>query len=637
MQTRPSLDMPADPDRSDVVMSAANGSRRVEFAALATILLAGLAVRLWFVHLPGYKVDVSLFTDWTNGLLKIPFDEFYGRVSPWCDYLPGYLYILALTGWLKNLVSDTGTLTVQNFEPWIKAGPIVADLLLGVVVFQLCRRFTGAKRSLMAASLVVFNPGIIFVSSVWGQVESVATALYMLSLLALIAGNPVLAAIWAAMGIVTKPQYAIFLGAIGLAYLRSDLMRLPQIRSHGVRSLWSAWAGPRMILPVVILIGAAQLLLLPFSTSLWPTPDVEWTFAYKVTNAEIGSFASAGAFNLWGTQIAGIRHLDSQLGWFHMSYQSWGYILFAVAAVVSLFLAWRRSNDPGALLWAAFLLAFGFFEVLTKMHERYLFTALPLVAAATAFRLWLLPIYLGVSAVYFVNVWYIWANQKDLFANLPLTQWTSDFSVVLFALAAVIAILLAILPNRVTSSVPAPWQSSPVSGHANSSWLRLDRVRKTLRRQISVKAGIGILVIGLALLTGIALGRTIEGRSAQANGAFRIATIHAYRSWQDTGVSVSAGQRIALMARGRWVDQIEGELYGPGGTNRKDQRDIIPSAPIGTLIGRIGTSAPFVVGVETTVLASSGGELQLTMNDRPDKKQGESRGRLYVTITNRAE
>ena len=604
----------------------------MELAALAVILIAGLAIRLWLLRLPGYKVDVSLFTDWTNGLLKIPFDQYYGLVSPWCDYLPGYLYILAATGWLKGIVSGHSLLTVQDFEPWIKAGPILADLILGAVVFRLCRRFTGPKRSLLATALVVLNPGIIFVGSVWGQVESIASALYMLSLLALVSGNPILAAIWAGLGFVTKPQYAIFLGVIGIAYLRSDLLRLPPIQSPGGKSVWSAWAIRRVILPVVVMIGTAELLLLPFSTSLWPAPNVEWTFSYRVAIAEIGSFASAGAFNLWGTQIAGIRHLDSQIGWFHLSYQIWGFILFAVAAAVALFPAWRRSNDPAAVLWAAFLLAFAFFEVLTKMHERYLFTALPLIAAAVAFRLWILPYYLAISALYFVNVWYIWTYQRDVFANLTLAQWASDFSVVLFVATVAVAFLMALVPGRLTSSVQNLWQAR-AAARAEPTCLPVAAVSRALSQPITLRASIGLLAIGLALLAGIVLGRTIEAQTSQADPVFQIATISAYRSWQDTGVSVTAGQKVSILASGRWMNQMDGDLYGPGGSDRKDRLAIMPSAPVGVLIGRIGDSTPFVVGEGTTFVVATSGKLQLAMNDWPNKKPGESRGRLHVAIT----
>ncbi|HEX9015492.1 MAG TPA: hypothetical protein VF960_05740, partial [Chloroflexota bacterium] len=152
------------------------GSKRSERVYLLALLCLGLLLRLVLLPLDGYQVDVTLFTEWTNALRKIPLNEYYGLVSPWCDYLPGYLYLLGATDWLKSLVSGPAELTVRDFQPWIKAGPVIADLILVVLVYTISRRFSGPRRALIAASLVALNPGIIFVSSVWGQVESIATA-----------------------------------------------------------------------------------------------------------------------------------------------------------------------------------------------------------------------------------------------------------------------------------------------------------------------------------------------------------------------------------------------------------------------------------------------------------------------------
>jgi hypothetical protein len=627
------MDAPTSLVQSPALRTAEVGGRRAEIATLGAMLVGGLVIRLWSLQFPGYNVDVSLFTDWTNGLLRIPLDEYYGLVSPWCDYLPGYLYVLAATGWLKSLVSGHALLTTHDFEPWIKAGPILADLVLGAVAYSLCRRFVGAGRSLMAAALILFNPGIIFVSAVWGQVESIASALYMLALLALFSGNPILAAIWAGLGFVTKPQYAIFLGVIGIAYLRSDLLRLPSIRSSEGMASWSRWALKRVALPAGFLIAIVQLLLLPFSTSLWPAPNVEWTFYYRLTIAEIGSFASAGAFNLWGTQIAGIRQLDSQLGWLALSHQTWGFVLFAVVALLALGLAWRKSDDPGVVLGAAFLVAFGFFEVLTKMHERYLFTAIPLIAVAAAFRLWLLPYYLAISALYFVNLWYVWTYHQDIFANLGLAVWASDFSVVLFVATLVAAAVLALSAQKPGLSARGIWQSSRRWSKTSLEGTPFAPVSRVLQRPLNLRLGAALLAIGLAALAGIATGRAIEAQSSQSASPFRTVTIRAYGPWQDTGVNVTAGQRLSIVANGLWMNQMDGDLYGPNGGDKLDGGAILPSAPVGVLLGRIGRSSPFIVGEGTTITVNTSGPLQMVMNDWPNKKHGQSRGRLHVVIT----
>ncbi len=598
--------------------------------------MLGLAARLWLLRFPGYSIDVTLFTEWTEGLLKIPFDEYYGLVSPWCDYLPGYLYVLAATGFIKSLVSGSTALVVQDFEPWIKVGPIFADLVVGLSVYLLCRRFTSSKRSLLAASIILLNPAIMFAGAVWGQVESVAFALYMLALLALVSGSPIVAAVVAGLGFATKPQYAIFLAPAGVAYIRWVTSRWHTRRTEGGSEGWFAWMTRRVFLPIGVLVGTVQLLLIPFSTSLWPLADVDWTFFERVTMAEIGKFASAGAFNLWGTEVAGIRQLDSARGWFSLTHETWGYVLFAACAAFSLVLAWRRSDNPEAVLWAAFLIAFGFFEVLTKMHERYLFMAIPLVAVLAAFRPWVALYGVALSVLYLVNLWYMWTYGADLFANLALTRWASDFSVLLFigALAAIWAI--SRLAERDGPPTAGLWDTSTRLRSVSRTRLVRAPTTSVVGHRITLSAGTVMLAIALVLVTGLAVGKYGEEAATRANSAFKIVTIRAFRaSWQDSGISVTAGDRVSVIAHGRWSHNYKSELYGPGGNGETPDWNIAPKLPTGALLGRIGDSPPFEIGEYANFIATVSGPLRLVMNDgrRGSVDYQDNRGRVQVALT----
>lgn len=590
------------------------------------MLLLGLVLRLWFMRIPGYSIDVTLFTEWTDGLLKIPWGEYFGLVAPWCDYLPGYLYLLAATGWVKTTVVGGGVLPVQAFEPWIKIGPIMADLVLAATIYALVRRFTSSNRSLLAASLIVLNPSILFVGAVWGQVESIAAALYMLALLSLVSGSPILAAVWAGVGFATKPQYAVFLVPAGVAYTTWTI-RHPS----GDTRRRLAWLARRALIPVAALVATVQLLIVPFSLSLWPSAGADWTFAERVTMAEIGSFASAGAFNFWGTQVAGIRKLDSVQGWFSVTYEVWGYVMFAGVAALSVAIAWKRSNRPEAVLWSSFLLAFGFFEVVTKMHERYLFAAIVLLAAVSAFRPWAAAFCAALSALYFVNLWYMWTYNADLFANLRLTQWASDFSVILFLVAVVAAASVGLWRRDSLTTTRGLWdaglaeETSGVAGPA--SWRTFWNLNW---RVVLLTAGATALLLILALWSsplGLGVRNAGQGDSSQT------ATVRAFRSyWQDSGVKVSAGDKVTISAQGRWDHKHEGDLYGPAGNGDIPDWTVFPTAPTGALLGRIGNSEPFLVGEGLTFTARESGSLLFVMNDGR-KGYDDNRGRVQVTIT----
>jgi hypothetical protein len=111
---------------------------------------------------------------------------------------PGSLYTLESTyrldliftrGWLDILHQPEGSV------PWINLGKmdfiffhlpqILANLLTGYLIYKIAKRFAKDKSALIASSLYLFNPAIIYNSAFWGQIDpviilSLVTALYFL-------------------------------------------------------------------------------------------------------------------------------------------------------------------------------------------------------------------------------------------------------------------------------------------------------------------------------------------------------------------------------------------------------------------------------------------------------------------------
>lgn len=50
-----------------------------------------------------------------------------------------------------------------------------------------------------------------------------------------------------------------------------------------------------------------------------------------------------------------------------------------------------------------------------------------------------------------------------------------------------------------------------------------------------------------------------------------------------------------------------------------DPAAILTSAPVGSLVGRIGDNSPFVIGEHLVMTSAYRGELWVTMNDSPDR------------------
>jgi dolichyl-phosphate-mannose-protein mannosyltransferase len=436
---------------------------------LIALLLAGLIVRMLVINLPGHEGDIGGFTTWAKALLAVPFSDFYSTGAPESDSLPGYLYLLAITANARTVLSGPIS-KPEDFAVWIKVFPILADLLLAYAVFRLCRLFGNSRTSLVAAALIIFNPAIIFVSAVWGQIDSISTALATLCGAALLSGNPLVAALLAGLAFVTKPQYVPFLIPLAAAYLRRETLHLPSIVTSGGMVTWARWLGMRVMLPLAIATGTVQACLLPFSVSIWPIPGVRWTLAERLGIAHANfPVASVNAFNLWGTPIAKVMQTpDSTVGWLSMSYETWGILLVTAVGLISLAIAWKRASDLSLVLWSGFVFSYGFFVLFTRIHERYLYIAIPLLATVAILRRSTRWCYYTVSALYLMNLWWVYATSqsgwlKNTLMKIPeLVSVPSilNVAILLGCLAAMVAMatqpLLAIRSQ--SDSTPLPVQ-----------------------------------------------------------------------------------------------------------------------------------------------------------------------------------
>jgi hypothetical protein len=99
--------------------------------------------------------------------------------------------------------------------------------------------------------------------------------------------------------------------------------------------------------------------------------------------------------------------------------------------------------------------------------------------------------------------------------------------------------------------------------------------------------------------------------------AGEVIIVSATERWVDTGLTVRAGDTVTLDADG--AVQLSGnrdDTAGPDGTSRQAPGALVRSAPAGTLIARIGNSAPFAVGARRTITrAPTSGRLFLSVND----------------------
>ena len=154
-------------------------------AGLIAMFAVALLLRLVIAPRAGFVGDLQLFQRWTTRLSEVGTHHFYVK-GQFADYPPGYLYVL----WLTGKVSATPGYLL------LKLPAILADLGLAWVAGTFASRLAPSSlkeqwpvRALVMAG-VLFNPAVIAVGAVWGQVDAVPALLVMTSLLLLFTGKP---------------------------------------------------------------------------------------------------------------------------------------------------------------------------------------------------------------------------------------------------------------------------------------------------------------------------------------------------------------------------------------------------------------------------------------------------------------
>jgi Gpi18-like mannosyltransferase len=369
-------------------------------AGLAVMFAVALGIRLAIAPYAGFYGDLRLFQLWATRLAEVGPRHFYVK-GQFADYPPGYLYVLWVIG---KISSPPGYLLM-------KLPALVADLGAAWIAGTFAARLAPASlkerlpvRGVVAAA-VLFNPAVIALSAVWGQVDVVPATAVLWSLFLLFTGRQTLqreiaAFLLFAVAIAMKPQTGFVLPVMLYALYRRYLHR---------RSSQEIVDG----LLAIALTGALSLGLWLVSGLAFGLGPVKLFHFYR-DSSNVYPVTSANAFNLWGA-LGFWRH-DSAGGQvmtlFGISALHVGFLLFIAGIVLILWQAHRAieagANEGRVLTVSAAVVALLGYVVLTRMHERYMFYALVGLAPVIFVRQLRLA-YAGLSALFILNLWFPYA------------------------------------------------------------------------------------------------------------------------------------------------------------------------------------------------------------------------------------
>lgn len=376
------------------------------------LLFLALFLRLILLF-PQYSGDVKNHFVWGNALLQNPFG-FYSTHFPGfndANYPPLAIYLFAaanlflglihiLIDILNNLFSFFPSFLVPLFNRenmsygFLKLPGILSDLGIGYLIYK----FTLSRHSreggpmvpeegdpsllpLILSSLYLFNPAVIYLSSVWGQIEPITNFFLLLSLYLALQGktdrvrsSSIIFFVLAALVKQTALWFFPF-------YLFIWLRQLP----------WRSFLAG-MVVSVCLFFVA----YLPFGLTPFAAIQNYWS-----TLGGSSSGVSDAAWNFWFMLFPEGAEDSVRLGFF--SVRQISICLLVVLLSYFIFRLYKKYSRDTFLRYLFFWsLAVFFFQ--TRVHERHLAPALVFgILALVEDPFWWIG-YIGLSLFHFLNL-----------------------------------------------------------------------------------------------------------------------------------------------------------------------------------------------------------------------------------------
>jgi len=364
------------------------------------LILAGFLMRLIFASFPGFHVDTDTFFAWSVRAFDVGLSQFYSK-DIWTNYTPGMIYLLYLLGLLKSLFS----MSDQFFFFVLKLPSILSDLVLSYFVYKVLRKAVSEHLALYGLAFCLFNPVLIFNSAIWGAFDGFMTLFLFLSIYYLAQKKLILASLFFGISVLVKPQ-AIAIGPVFVFWL------------------WFTYSSKTIVNNLLKLslpgIAAIFLLSIPF----FPSDRLFGFLNLFIQMAQDYKANSLFAYNLWG--VFGFWIDDSTaLGPF--SYRTWGILLMAAFWIYFFILFYKkRISDIYTLAALGFL---AFFFLPTRVHERYLFSAIPFLILISVYlknRILIVCTVL-LSLLHTINLYYVYIYYNEFYLKLPKTLYIPGF------------------------------------------------------------------------------------------------------------------------------------------------------------------------------------------------------------------
>lgn len=368
------------------------------FGGLRLILAASTSGHLFDIH----SLKTWFYVIQSKGLVAIfPFSDIlpsYLGTRPVYPYPPIIAYTLFI---LQMFPVET---MEGNLGFMIKLPPIVADLLLGLVVFITFRNREDSTAALIALFLSLLNMSN---SSIWGQYDSIV-ALFMVLSVWLVATK--------------RMELGWFFAALAVSTKQTALVLIPGLLILSIRQ--KRWS--ELFYGFIIFVATIFVIWYPFLLNGFTLDFAMGVSGLRLwlpgggldpISPEGGGGTSIWAFNIWplvtlalngqplSTGIVGSVKDTLPNQFYIMSYFQLGIVIFALTYMVVLTRIGKASNPRDVMIQFS-LLMLAFYMLPTRIHERHLIYALAFLPFAYRKSKIIIGSYLVLLTTYSLSLQY---------------------------------------------------------------------------------------------------------------------------------------------------------------------------------------------------------------------------------------
>ena len=311
----------------------------------------------------GFGADIGCFSAWADRMVEIGPSGFY---SPdyFSDYPPLYLYLLYFVGFFRKM------LNLEHYSPLhmllLKTPAILSDLGIGYYLYRITRKHMGIASALAIASIFLFQPVVIMNSCLWGQIDSVYT-LFLLMICLFLEKRQILPAFLVfGAGVLLKPQILIFSPLLIIGILLFLFEKNSSAKGTFLKKYFLV-LGYALLTLILMLLAAS-----PFG--------LQNVLSQYFSTLESYPYVSVNAYNFW--TAVGLNWYSQNVVFLGLPCTVWGTMAIVLAAVICILIGLHFKDLPEKYALAGAFLILTVFCFSVRMHERYLYPAIPLLLTA---------------------------------------------------------------------------------------------------------------------------------------------------------------------------------------------------------------------------------------------------------------